>query len=129
MSTKEEFAAGRKLYYATFSKFFVFSEDEKRFDGLSKMLDLIEEYSLNDEVSQAVAKIKSKFNEKSPENLITEFDDIFHTPPSPLRNSLSFYDEGYEVGHACADVRKILAKTNIRRDESKFKEWALSLHL
>jgi len=54
--------------------------------------------------------------------LITEFDDIFHTPPSPLRNSLSFYDEGYEVGHACANVRKILAKTNIRRDESKFKE-------
>ncbi|WP_103636206.1 molecular chaperone TorD family protein, partial [Campylobacter concisus] len=44
------------------------------------------------------------------------------TPPSPLRNSLSFYDEGYEVGHACANVRKILAKTNIRRDESKFKE-------
>lgn len=122
VSTKEEFAAGRKLYYATFSKFFVFSEDEKRFDGLSKMLDLIEEYSLNDEVSHAVAKIKSKFNEKNPENLITEFDDIFHTPPSPLRNSLSFYDEGYEVGHACADVRKILAKTNIRRDESKFKE-------
>ena len=66
MSTKEEFAAGRKLYYATFSKFFVFSEDEKRFDGLSKMLDLIKEYSLNDEVSQAVAKIKSKFNEKNP---------------------------------------------------------------
>lgn len=122
VSTKEEFAAGRKLYYATFSKFFVFSEDEKRFDGLSKMLDLIEEYSLNDEVSRAVANIKSKFDEKNPENLITEFDDIFHTPPSPLRNSLSFYDEGYEVGHACADVRKILAKTNIRRDESKFKE-------
>lgn len=64
MSTKEEFAAGRKLYYATFSKFFVFSEDEKRFDGLSKMLDLIEEYSLNDEVSRAATNIKVNLMKK-----------------------------------------------------------------
>jgi len=122
VSTKEEFAAGRKLYYAVFSKFFVFCEDKGRFDGLNQMLDLIEEYSLNDEVSIAVKNIKSKFDERNLENLIAEFDDIFHTPPRPLRNSLSYYDEGYEVGHACADVRKILAKTSIRRDESKFKE-------
>ena len=122
MTSKDEFAAGRGLYYSLFSRFFVFSQDADRFAGVNAMLGLASAHALNEESAAAIMRIQARFDEKNPQNLADEFDEIFHAPPSPLRNSLSYYDEGYEVGHACAKVRKILACTDLRRDEAKFKE-------
>ena len=122
MTSKGEFAAGRGLYYSLFSRFFVFSQDADRFNGVNAMLGLASAHALNEESAAAIMRIQAKFDEKNSQNLADEFDEIFHALPSPLRNSLSYYDEGYEVGHACAKVRKILARTDIRRDEAKFKE-------
>ena len=122
MTSKGEFAAGRGLYYSLFSRFFVFSQEADRFSGVNAMLGLASAYALNEESAAAIMRIQAKFDEKNPQNLVDEFDEIFHALPSPLRNSLSYYDEGYEVGHACAKVRKILARTDLRRDEAKFKE-------
>ena len=122
MTSKGEFAAGRGLYYSLFSRFFVFSQDADRFSGVNAMLGLASAHALNEESAAAIMRIQVKFDEENPKNLADEFDEIFHALPSPLRNSLSYYDEGYEVGHACAKVRKILARTDIRRDEAKFKE-------
>ena len=122
MTSKGEFAAGRGLYYSLFSRFFVFSQDADRFSGVNAMLGLASAHALNEESAAAIMRIQAKFDEKNPQNLADEFDEIFHAPPSPLRNSLSYYDEGYGVGHACAKVRKILARTDLRRDEAKFKE-------
>ena len=122
MTSKGEFAAGRGLYYSLFSRFFVFSQGADRFAGVNAMLGLAAAHALNEESAAAIMRIQAKFDEKNPQNLVDEFDEIFHAPPSPLRNSLSYYDEGYEVGHACAKVRKILACTDLRRDEAKFKE-------
>ena len=122
MTSKGEFAAGRGLYYSLFSRFFVFSQDADRFAGVNAMLGLASAHALNEESAAAIMRIQVKFDEKNSQNLADEFDEIFHALPSPLRNSLSYYDEGYEVGHACAKVRKILARTDIRRDEAKFKE-------
>ena len=122
MTSKGEFAAGRGLYYSLFSRFFVFSQEADRFKGVNAMLGLASAHALNEESAAAIMRIQARFDEKNPQNLADEFDEIFHAPPSPLRNSLSYYDEGYEVGHACAKVRKILARTDIRRDEAKFKE-------
>ena len=122
MTSKGEFAAGRGLYYSLFSRFFVFSLSGDRFTGLNAMLGLASAHALNEESAAAIMRIQARFDEKNPQNLADEFDEIFHALPSPLRNSLSYYDEGYEVGHACAKVRKILARTDIRRDEAKFKE-------
>jgi len=122
MTSKGEFAAGRGLYYSLFSRFFVFSQDADRFSGVNAMLGLASAHALNEESAAAIMRIQVKFDEENPQNLADEFDEIFHALPSPLRNSLSYYDEGYEVGHACAKVRKILARTDIRRDEAKFKE-------
>ena len=122
MTSKGEFAAGRGLYYSLFSRLFVFSQDADRFKGVNAMLGLASAHALNEESAAAIMRIQARFDEKNPQNLADEFDEIFHAPPSPLRNSLSYYDEGYEVGHACAKVRKILARTDLRRDETKFKE-------
>lgn len=122
MTSKGEFAAGRGLYYSLFSRFFVFSQGADRFSGVNAMLGLAAAHALNEESAAAIMRIQVKFDEENPQNLADEFDEIFHALPSPLRNSLSYYDEGYEVGHACAKVRKILARTDLRRDEAKFKE-------
>jgi len=122
MTSKGEFAAGRGLYYSLFSRFFVFSQEADRFSGVNAMLGLASAHALNEESAAAIMRIQVKFDEKNSQNLADEFNEIFHALPSPLRNSLSYYDEGYEVGHACAKVRKILARTDIRRDEAKFKE-------
>lgn len=122
MTSKGEFAAGRGLYYSLFSRFFVFSQEADRFSGVNAMLGLASAHALSEESAAAIMRIQARFDEKNPQNLADEFDEIFHAPPSPLRNSLSYYDEGYEVGHACAKVRKILARTDLRRDEAKFKE-------
>ncbi|WP_107695433.1 molecular chaperone [Campylobacter concisus] len=122
MTSKGEFAAGRGLYYSLFSRFFVFSQEADRFSGVNAMLGLASAHALNEESAAAIMRIQAKFDEKNSQNLADEFDEIFHALPSPLRNSLSYYDEGYEVGHACAKVRKILARTDLRRDEAKFKE-------
>ena len=122
MTSKGEFAAGRGLYYSLFSRFFVFSQGADRFSGVNAMLGLASAHALNEESAAAIMRIQVKFDEENSQNLADEFDEIFHALPSPLRNSLSYYDEGYEVGHACAKVRKILARTDIRRDETKFKE-------
>ena len=122
MTSKGEFAAGRGLYYSLFSRFFVFSQEADRFSGVNAMLGLASAHALYEESAAAIMRIQAKFDEKNSQNLADEFDEIFHALPSPLRNSLSYYDEGYEVGHACAKVRKILARTDIRRDEAKFKE-------
>ena len=122
MTSKGEFAAGRGLYYSLFSRFFVFSQGADRFSGVNAMLGLASAHALNEESAAAIMRIQVKFDEENPQNLADEFDEIFHALPSALRNSLSYYDEGYEVGHACAKVRKILARTDIRRDEAKFKE-------
>lgn len=122
MTSKGEFAAGRGLYYSLFSRLFVFSQEADRFSGVNAMLGLASAHALNEESAAAIMRIQARFDEKNPQNLADEFDEIFHAPPSPLRNSLSYYDEGYEVGHACAKVRKILARTDLRRDETKFKE-------
>ena len=122
MTSKGEFAAGRGLYYSLFSRFFVFSQEADRFSGVNAMLGLASAHALNEESAAAIMRIQAKFDEENSQNLADEFDEIFHALPSPLRNSLSYYDEGYEVGHACAKVRKILARTDIRRDEAKFKE-------
>ena len=122
MTSKGEFAAGRVLYYSLFSRFFVFSQGADRFSGVNAMLGLASAHALNEDSAAAIMRIQARFDEKNSQNLADEFDEIFHALPSPLRNSLSYYDEGYEVGHACAKVRKILARTDIRRDEAKFKE-------
>ncbi|MDO5045340.1 TorD/DmsD family molecular chaperone [Campylobacter sp.] len=122
MATASDILAARALYYSLFSRLFVFNVEKDRFEGVSKMLGLIGASSLDDESNAAAMRLSANFIEPNPQSVIDEYDDIFHAPPRPLRNSFSYYDEGYEVGHACADIKRLLLKTDIRRDEKKFKE-------
>lgn len=122
MARMIEIAVARALYYSLFSRLFVFSIKPDRFDGVSKMLSLMSAASFDENSAQVIMRLSANFDEKNPQNIIDEYDDIFHSPPKPLRNSFSYYDEGYEVGHSCLKIKKLLATTDIRRDEQNFKE-------
>ncbi|MCI6988394.1 MAG: molecular chaperone TorD family protein [Campylobacter sp.] len=113
--------AGRVTYYSLLSRLFVFSYSSDRFDGVREALDKFATNPLSPQSSQALKELQnSLLNGYEP--LAGEFDDIFNAPPKPVRSTVSYYDEGYEIGQACAKIRAILARTTIRKDESKFKE-------
>lgn len=122
MNASKDVAAARRLYYALFSRLFVFDANADRFEGVSKMLALISTAPIDESSAAALMRLSANFDEKNPQNVIDEYDEIFHAPPKPLRNSFSYYDEGYEIGAACVKIKQILARTDIRRDEKKFKE-------
>ena len=122
MTAMREIAAARALYYSLFSRLFVFSIKDDRFEGVSKMLSLMTTANFDENSAEAVMRLNANFNEDNLKNIIEEYDNIFHAPPKPLRNTLSYYDEGFEIGSVCANVRRLLAKTDIRKDERNFKE-------
>ncbi|WP_169777495.1 molecular chaperone TorD family protein [Campylobacter mucosalis] len=120
LSEKDSILNARKIYYLLFSRLFMFSNNKNRFSNVVEILDQINQAPLNIQSQEASQSLILKF--QNLDLIAQEFDDIFHTPPSPVRNTFSFYEEGYEAGRACARVRGLLAKTDIRRDESEFKE-------
>lgn len=112
----------RRIYYLLLSHLFLFSEDDDRYDEVLNLLNIIKQSPINDQCSKSIEILLIKFQKQNIHNIIQEYDDIFHAPPYAIHNTFSFYEEGYEAGNACARVRRILAKTNIRRNEHKFKE-------
>lgn len=109
----------RKIYYLMFSKFFAFTYDITRFDDAKEMLKLINSQPL-DELSQiSCQNLLANFNSQEISN---EYDDIFHAPPKPMHNTFSYYDEGYSAGRMVVMIKKLIHNTDIRRDESAFKE-------
>lgn len=122
MDEKTSILNARRIYYLLLSYLFVFSDKQDRYDGVFELLNTIKDVALNDETAQAAQVLLPKFQKQNLQNIVQEYDDIFHAPPHAIHNSFSFYEEGYETGRACSRVRSILAKTHIRRDEVKFKE-------
>lgn len=122
MIDKKSVENARLLYYSIFSRLFCFSYDEDRFNGVLQGLKLIANASLDSRSEEALKELISNIDDKY-ENISKEYDDIFHAPPSPVRSTISYYDEGYETGVACVEIKKLLAKTNIRKDKTKYVEF------
>lgn len=117
----ENLNLARELYYALFSKLFIFTTKDDRFDGVKEKLLLICQNPLDDESFHAANRVLMSFD-GNLKKIISEYDNIFHTPPRPLRTTISYFDEGREIGEACVKIKKIMAQTDIRKDKDKFKE-------
>lgn len=117
----ENLNLARGLYYSLFSKLFIFTTKDDRFDGVKEKLLLICQNPLDDESLYATNRLLMSFD-GNLEKIISEYDNIFHTPPKPLRTTISYFDEGREIGEACVKIKKIMAQTDIRKDKDKFKE-------
>lgn len=116
---ENEILDARIFYYSLFSKFFVFSYESDRFEGVKEALNLLLNYAIDEKSAISLKNLAENFDE---ELLITEYDDIFHSPPSPVRTTVSYYNEGYESSLSCLEIKKILAKTKFRKDSVKFIE-------
>ncbi|MBR8463374.1 molecular chaperone TorD family protein [Campylobacter sp. faydin G-24] len=121
MEDQSAILAARKLYYTLFEELFVFSYDG-RYKDVQNFLNFIKDSALDEDSTSAANTLILKFSPENIENIIQEYDEIFHAPPNAIHNTFSYYEEGYEAGIACVRVRKLLSKTDVRRDENKFKE-------
>ncbi len=120
---KKAVNGARSLYYGFLSKMLVFTEDEGRFDGLIEALDVMIANPMDANSGEALKEIRAYLDGTHYDEIIEEYDEIFHNPQSPIvRTTASYYDEGVESGKKRLEVKNFLAKTRIRRDEKHFKE-------
>lgn len=123
MINKASVNGARSLYYGLFSKLFVFTTNENRFEGVDDALAIMMTNPMDEHSMQGMKRLLAAIDERGVQTLVDEYDAIFHTPGrAPLRNTASYYAEGVESGKKRLEVKNFLAKTKIRRNESTFKE-------
>ncbi|WP_072682382.1 molecular chaperone [Arcobacter sp. LA11] len=114
----------RALYYGLFSRFFVFTTDNKRYLELISLIDTLKENPLDATTAEAFENIRKVLKSDSNITFMNEFDDIFHSPETmTVRTTASYYDENIESGKKRVEMQNFLAKTRIRRDEKKYSDY------
>jgi len=114
----------RALYYAMFSRFFVFSTDARRYFELLNLLKILQENPMDATTKEAITDILETLDSDSNVKLMLEFDDIFHSPESQtVRTTASYFDENVESGKKRLEMQNFLAKTDIRRDEKSYSDY------
>ncbi|QOR61264.1 TorD/DmsD family molecular chaperone [Sulfurovum sp. ST-21] len=120
---KRELNPARALYYGLFSKLFVFTTNENRYEGLDEILKILIENPMDNNSGEALKEILDFYNTGGEEAFIKEYDVIFNDPVGDVvRTTASIYCDGVESGKKTLEVRNFLAKTKIRRNEATFKE-------
>ncbi|MCF6173959.1 MAG: molecular chaperone TorD family protein [Campylobacteraceae bacterium] len=123
MNYQESVNPARSLYYGLFSKLFVFSSSEDRYDGVIEALSVLIANPMDENSCEALKEIKEFIEIGGVEALASEYDDIFHNPQtSVIRDTASYYDEGLESGKKRVVVKNFLGKTKIRRNEATYKD-------
>ena len=123
MINKSSVNGARSLYYGLFSKLFVFTTREDRYEGVDDALAIMLTNPMDTHSQEAMQRLLEGIDTQGVNALVDEYDGIFHTPGrAPLRSTASFYHEGVESGKKRLEVKNFLAKTKIRRNEASFKE-------
>ncbi len=114
----------RALYYAMFSRFFVFTTNNSRYLELISIIDTLKENPLDDSTKEAFENIRKVLKSDSNVIFMNEFDEIFHSPHTKtVRTTASYFDENIESGKKRVEMQNFLGKTKIRRDESKYSDY------
>ncbi len=120
----KEINKARALYYAMFSRFFVFTTGTKRYFELVNIINLLKENPLDNTTKDALENLSALLKIDSNINFMNEFDDIFHSPETmTVRTTASYYYEDIECGKKRIEMQNFLAKTKIRRDEEKYSDY------
>lgn len=124
MMNDKKINKARALYYAMFSRFFVFTTDNKRYLELIEIIDILKQNPLDESTKEAFENIRANLKADSNIKLMNEFDDIFHSPETKnIRTTASYYDESTESGKKRVEMQNFLGKTKIRRDEKKYSDY------
>lgn len=114
----------RSLYYSMFSRFFVFSSDNKRYIELVNLVNTLKENPLDSTTQKAFENLSNNLKYDSNVPFMLEFDEMFHSPQSAtVRVTASYYDEDIESGKKRVEMQNFLAKTKIRRDEKACSDY------
>ena len=123
MIDKKTTDKARALYYGLLSKMFVYSTKEDRFEGIDDALAIITTNPLDEHSANAAKRLLEIIDTKGIDYLKEEFEVLFHLfYGKEVKTSASYYLEGIEAGEKLVEVRSFLARTNIRRDESFYKD-------
>lgn len=118
---KENTDIARAFYYLLLSKFFIFIDNKERFENLNQMLQIAYDNPFDLSLKQPLKNLLDVSLKDAL--IINEYDEIFHSPANKtLRNTASYYDEGFESGKKLLEIRNYIAKTTIRKNEKNFKE-------
>lgn len=121
---EEKMNRARALYYAMFSRCFIFTTDTKRYYELVTYIDILKENPLDKGSAVAFEEIRKVIKSDSNIEFMKEFDAIFHSPETQtLRTTASYYDEDIESGKKRVEMQNFLAKTKIRRDEKAYSDY------
>lgn len=114
----------RALYYAMFSRFFVFTTDNSRYLELINLIETLKQNPLDETTAVAFEEIQKSVTASSNIAFMKEFDVIFHSPESStVKTTASFYDEDIESGKKRVEMQNFLAKTKIRRNEKLYSDY------
>jgi TorA maturation chaperone TorD len=128
MKNNTELNKARAIYYNVFASFFVITNDTTKYFHLLGLLDTLSKTAIDEESQKSFQNIVNKLDKSSNYTLMEEFDDIFHNPQTKnIRTTASFYDEAVESGKKRVQMLEFIAKTTIRRDESKYHEYEDSI--
>lgn len=120
----EQINKARALYYAMFSRFFVFTTDTKRYFELVDIINLLKQNPLDTTTKNSFERLSSVLKSDSNITFMNEFDDIFHSPETKtIRTTASYYHEQVESGRKRIEMQNFLSKTKIRRDEKKYTDY------
>lgn len=119
----EQLRPARSLYYQCFGELFSFSFSSKRLNQLKIYLELMSQYTFDENLRENFGLLLKTLKEPNDEQkFINEYERLFLSLKDCIPTTFSYLEEGFENSKALLEVRKILAKTKIRRNEIFFKE-------
>lgn len=119
----EQLRPARSLYYQCFGELFSFSFSSKRLNQLKIYLELMCQYSFDENLKANFDPLLAALREPNDEQkFINEYERLFLSLKDCIPTTFSYLEDGFENSKALLEVRKILAKTKIRRNEIFFKE-------
>ncbi|NOR58224.1 MAG: hypothetical protein GQ474_06850 [Sulfurimonas sp.] len=125
---EENINIARALYYAMFSRCFVFTTDNSRYFELINFIDILKENPLDKMSQKALDDIRKLIKSDSNVAFMSEFDEIFHSPETKnIRTTASYWDENVESGKKRVQMQNFLGKTKIRRDEKTYSDYEDSI--
>ena len=121
---EENINRARALYYAMFSRCFVFTTDNSRYFELINFIDILKENPLDKMSQNALDDVRKLIKSDSNVAFMSEYDEIFHSPETKnIRTTASYWDENVESGKKRVQMQNFLGKTKIRRDEKTYADY------
>ncbi|HEH5067155.1 TPA: molecular chaperone TorD family protein [Campylobacter coli] len=122
----EKLRLARSLYYQCLGELFVFSFSENRLCNLKAYLEAMQEglfdESLRTSFEILLRNLQDLQDVQDLQAFYKEYDELFLALKNTIPMTFSYIEEGFENSKALLNVRQILAKSTIRRNEKIFKE-------